>query len=85
MEIKAKMNIKLTQRFKQWNLIIISLIAILISVAFKNPGEMFSERTKCVSCERQFPPGFAFSGRQQRCFACEAQLLKDGQFDMLNF
>lgn len=30
--------------------------------------------TKCVSCERQFPSGYAWMGQKTRCFDCEREL-----------
>jgi hypothetical protein len=29
--------------------------------------------TKCVDCERQFPPNYAWMGQKTKCYSCEKQ------------
>ena len=72
-------------QYTNWYILIAILASfILLSLGtYRAKKEAFMKmddmRSKCYSCEKQYPAGYEWMGQKSRCFDCESQLFAMSQ------
>lgn len=51
-------------------------LVVLLLVSAHIRERFVDYKTKCFSCEAQFPAGLGWMGQPTKCFSCEADLVK---------